>query len=1009
VNNKKSFKTYIKKISAFWKTGKIQRGARITYDIGWNVILFFLLVGFICLFFAGGAGAGYFASLVKDEPIRSYESMEKDIYDYEETSKLYFDNDVYIGNIKSDLHREEVDLENVSELIIQATKATEDQSFEQHKGVVPKAIVRAVMQEAVNSEVKSGGSTLTQQLIKNQILSNEVSFERKAKEILLALRLEHFFSKDQILEAYLNIISYGREASGQNIAGIQTAAQGVFGVDAKDVNLPQAAYLVGLPQSPSVYTPFANQGGLKEDDYLQPGLNRMKTVLKRMHEENYITDEEYKEALQYDIVADFTEQSTTPDEKYPRLVNEIQKRASKIIRDQLLEEDGVKWSDLSDEERAEYEKQADKDLRRKGYRIHSTINKEIFEAQKKVVKNFDYFGPDLPPITKVDEETGEEYEIERPVQTAAVLRENKTGKIISFVGGRETKNKSQFNYATDAPRSPGSTIKPLLDYAPAMEMGYIQPGSPIADVEDLKVHDDHPQNVDKRYHGLVSAREALYKSHNFAAFKLYSEIVSENPVKNFLEKMGVTTLREDDYVNLASSIGTMDMTVLENVNAYSTLANNGKFIDGYMIERIETKDGDIVYEHESESVDVFSPQTSYLTLDIMRDVLTRGTGTYVNDQLNDTSVDWAGKTGTSGEAHDAWFIGTNPNVTFGSWMGYEKPADLEKTCQGCELSYNQRRNKLWAELVNATAEVDPELMLPDEKFERPDGIVESSYCAISGMKPSSLCEKAGLVKTDLFNEKFLPEQVDDSLIKGSFVKVNGKAVVAGKNTPKEFIDGNGYTFNPKFLERKGYDAVSDLTKLYPDTEREKWEKIGLPSGDVGDANDLNDDGKKPATPTSVKHSNGTLSWNRSSSKDVVGYYIVRTDKIDGDFTTIGSTTNTHYNVDKDGVYRVIAADYFGLKSASSDDVIVGDIDEKDEPDDEEDDKNDNNDNDSDNNNDNNGDNDNQKDDGTDKNNDNDNQDNNKDDNNSNDNKNNNDGGGNNNKDNKNNSGNNNSE
>src|SRR5699024_973082 len=175
--------------------------------------------------------------------IRSYESMEKDIYNYEETSKLYFDNEVYIGDIKSELHREEIDLEDISDLIIQATKATEDQNFEEHKGVVPKAIVRAVVQEALNSDIKTGGSTLTQQLIKNQILTNEVSFERKAKEILLAMRLEHFFSKDQILEAYLNIIPYGREASGRNIAGIQTAAQGVFGVDADEVNIPQAAFL----------------------------------------------------------------------------------------------------------------------------------------------------------------------------------------------------------------------------------------------------------------------------------------------------------------------------------------------------------------------------------------------------------------------------------------------------------------------------------------------------------------------------------------------------------------------------------------------------------------------------------------------------------------------------------------------------------------------------------------------------------------------------------------------
>src|SRR5690625_4144923 len=233
--------------------------------------------------------------------------MEKDIYNYEETSKYYFDNNVYLGDVRSDLHREETSLDKISDLILHAVIATEDENFYEHKGVVPKAITRAILQEALNSDVKTGGSTLTQQLIKNQVLTNEVSFDRKAKEILLALRLERFFDKDEILEAYLNVIPYGRNSSGDNIAGIQTAAQGVFGVDADELNLPQAAYLAGLPQSPSAYTPFVNTGGLKSKDGLEPGINRMKSVLKRMYDAEFINEDEYEEALDYDITEDFIE------------------------------------------------------------------------------------------------------------------------------------------------------------------------------------------------------------------------------------------------------------------------------------------------------------------------------------------------------------------------------------------------------------------------------------------------------------------------------------------------------------------------------------------------------------------------------------------------------------------------------------------------------------------------------------------------------------------------------
>src|SRR5690625_315205 len=332
---KQFFKNTKNKIIEIWKKGTIQKTSRVTYDVFSNLLLFFIVIGAMVLLFAGGVGAGYFASLVKDEPIRSYEDMRKDIYNYEETSKLYFANDKYIGDIRSDLHREEIELEDVSDLVIQAVLATEDQSFYEHNGIVPKAIVRALYQEVSSSGTQTGGSTLTQQLIKNQILTNEVSFERKAKEILLAMRLENFFEKDEILEAYLNIIPYGRNSAGRNIAGIQTAAQGVFGLDASELNIPQAAYLSGLPQNPYAYTPFLNSGEVKKEESLQLGLNRMETVLKRMYQNEFISEEEYEEALRYDIVSDFIESEDTPMEKYPAIVLELEKRAKEIIIEKI--------------------------------------------------------------------------------------------------------------------------------------------------------------------------------------------------------------------------------------------------------------------------------------------------------------------------------------------------------------------------------------------------------------------------------------------------------------------------------------------------------------------------------------------------------------------------------------------------------------------------------------------------------------------------------------------------
>ncbi|WP_087971936.1 transglycosylase domain-containing protein [Oceanobacillus rekensis] len=825
MNFKEKFQLYRNKAKTLWKTGKVQRSSRITYDVAWNIILFGLVVGFVLLIFAGGVGAGYFASLVKDEPLRSKETMTQDIYNYSETSKLYFADNVYFGDIRSDLYREETSLDNISPTLLQAVIATEDQYFSDHHGVVPKAILRAVVQEVTNSSTQTGGSTLTQQLIKNQILTNEVSFERKAKEILLAMRLEQFLEKDDILEAYLNIIPYGRNSSGRNIAGVQTAAQGIFGINADEVNLAQAAYLAGLPQSPSAYTPFVNTGGLKDEAGIQAGLNRMQTVLNRMHDMEYITKEELDEALAYDIVADFKGDVPSPNEKYPYLTAEIEKEARKIIKDILLKEDGYTKEDIKADSdlNTEYDQLAERAMRMNGYKIHSTIDKEIYDAFQEVAQNYEHYGRDRT-FTEINNETGESVEVTEKVQPGGMLIENNTGRIISFVGGRGYSEDNQINYAFSE-RQPGSTIKPLIDYAPAMEMGLTQPATAIADVKQTFYFPGNAPyndvgNYGGGFHGIVSARTALANSYNIPAVATYLKVYNHNPTE-YLEKMGISlTDSEKSYPSLA--LGGMDygITVEQNTNAFATFGNNGKFADAYMIEKIVTNDGDIIYEHETDPVDVFTPQTNYLTVDMMRDVVTNGTARYLNSRLKHGTVDWAGKTGTSSDYHDSWFIATNPNVTMGTRIGYKTNSSIND--RSYPLSYSQRNLNLWAQLINVASDIRPELVAPTERFERPDGIVEKSYCAISGMLPSELCSQAGLVKTDIFNAKFVPTEVDDSLIKS----------------------GNGLMFNPEWLERTGYNKFSDLTQLYPN---ENWKKIRLPGDkteeDVSPTKD--EDAEKP--------------------------------------------------------------------------------------------------------------------------------------------------------------------
>ncbi len=923
---KEKMKNALHKFKTIWKTGKIQRTARITYGVIWNITLFFIIVGFIGSFFVGGIGAGYFASLVKDEEILDYETMAQDIYDYADSSTMYFANDVYFGEVNADIHRDETTLDQIDPLLLKAVIATEDEHFNEHHGVVPKAILRAVYQEVSSSATQTGGSTLTQQLIKNQILTNEVSFKRKAKEILLALRLERFFDKDEILEAYLNIVPYGRDASGRNIAGVQTAANGIFGINASEVNLAQAAYIAGLPQSPSSYTPFASGGGLKDEDGIQPGLNRMKTVLNRMYDMEYITKKQYDKALNYDLVADFKEKEESPFERYPILTAEIEERAQKILFDYFVKEDGYTAQDIKarPELKEEYQSRASRALRMNGYEIHSTIDKEVYDAFQEVAKDYQYYGPNT--ITKLKTAKGE-IEKEQYVQAAGVMIENSTGRIISFLGSRDYSLEDQLNY-TVRTRSPGSTIKPLLVYGPALEEGLIHPGTPIADVP-FYVKDGSGskeiRNVDLSHHGLMSAREHLAFSYNVPAVRTYLRMNDQNPVDKYLNKMGVTTIEDNEYANPSLAIGgtTNGISLEEMTNAFSTIANNGEFADAYIIEKITAKDGETIYEHKAEPVEVFSPQTSYLLIDMMRDVISKGTGTYLNSQLKYRNVDWAGKTGTSQNVENVHFIGSNPSITMGTWLGYEHPDSLE--CKYCDLYHSNRNMKLWAELVNAASDINPDLVAPPDAFQQPDGIVSKSYCALSGLLPSDLCEKAGLVKTGLFNAKFVPTERDNSLTTGSHVKINGRSVPAGPDTPSEFTNGNGLMFTPEYLQKFGLDKLSNPALLLPaNGDRSKWESIGIPSGSV--ENSIPNDNEAPSPPTSFKASGNKLTWNTSGSNNVAGYRIYEAKKSGDSFARVGSTTSTEYTIgQKNAAYFVKAVNYFGKESKESTTVVVGNV------------------------------------------------------------------------------------
>ncbi|SDH31533.1 penicillin-binding protein [Alteribacillus persepolensis] len=862
------------------------KGLNITSHIFWNLLLIGAVLMVMLVLFAGSAGAGYFISLVEDQQAYSKSEFQHEIYNYEEVSDIYFDDDTYLGEFPADLERKERPLEDMSEHLIHAVISTEDEYFFEHQGIVPKALLRATYQEVTGASNQTGGSTLSQQVIKNQLLTNEVSFERKAKEIALALRMEQFLDKEEILEAYLNIVPFGRNADGRNIAGAQSAAEGIFGVDVSELNIAQAAFIAGLPQNPFTYTPFENNGNVKEN--FEAGLNRMQLVLRNMLENNFITEEEYEKAKEYDIRAHLAEPSGSLIEEYPYLTYETQDRAARIIREKLLEEDNVNVEDMEDDERQEtlshYYQQAKHELAHGGYNVHITIKKDIYDAMQRATAQSQWFGP----TRQINGEAETE-------EVGAILIDNDTGAILSFVGGRDFEREN-LNHATQAYRQNGSTMKPLLAYGPAMEQGIVQPGTILPDVPSTYQSTGGSfRNAGDSYSGLITVREALKRSKNVPAVKTF-ERLNHDVSRQALLDMGFNRLDPGEPYNSAPIGGlTYGTTVETNTNAFTIFGDHGQYKDSYFIEKIETKDGETVYQHEVETNQVFSPQTAFLMTDVLRDVLEPGgTAGSLPGRMR-FGGDWAGKTGTSNETKDSWFVGYNPNVTFGIWIGYDTPRTITSPYKG--LSYGARTQQIWADMMNAAYEANADVFRINDQFEQPDGIVRQTICGISGKLPDSLCLEAGLTTTDYFNAAYVPTEHDSNLNQTTSVEINGVMYKAYDATPSEFTQ-SGVVVEEDFL------ADEALNEYLPDS----WNNIVADKAAPSN-------GRTPAPVTGVSMSGNSLSWNQHTDNDIVGYRIYRGDG--SRVQSIRGNTSTSTSVSSSGSFFVTAVDSMGRESTAS--------------------------------------------------------------------------------------------
>ena len=662
-----------------------------------------------------GLAIGYVGGLVKDQPVLTQKEMKEQINNISKNSEVYFGSGEKLGTINSELIRKTVTYENIGDNVKNAIIASEDSNFYSNSGIDIWAVLRATHSEATGART-TGGSTITQQLVKNQLLDNSRSYERKAKEILLALRVDNHFSKNEILENYLNVAPFGKNSLGQNISGIETAAQGVFGAHSKDLNIAQAAYLVGFVQSPYRYTPFDSAGNIRPDEELQAGFERQQYVLERMLSNDFITKEQFEEAKKFDIKGAYTKQKYSEYTDYPYIRDEVTSSVAEILAEQTAKKNNREEEFKND---SDYRNELIEKSRIKfitgGYKVKTTLDKKLYDTLQETKKQFASY----PTYTQ----GGVVY----PLEIGASVIENSTGKVLAFIGGMDYK-KQQLNHATRTRRSPGSTIKPLLVYGPAIDKGYITPNSTVLD-KRFNHYGWKPENYDMSQRGYLPAREALARSLNLPTVRLYSAFYKEDPVTNYLEKMGVEGLTESDKTNLATAIGgmTYGLSVTENTSAFSTFANKGEHKKAHIIEEIENNDGELVYKADFSPVKVFEESTSYLIVNMLGDVINKSYGLShdMPSKLKFNSKNLFVKTGTSEYYNDLWVVGGSTKITVGLWNGYDSPAKVPS------YDYAQRS---WVAVMNAIYALDKNLISPDTAFSRPKSVVDSSINGYNNAK-----------------------------------------------------------------------------------------------------------------------------------------------------------------------------------------------------------------------------------------------------------------------------------
>lgn len=730
-----------------------------------NIVMTVALIGMITGTIVGGVFALWIKNYVDPTVDTSLLTTSQDL-----TTRLYYmdytENPLGVPVEIEDqrLHSEEnrlwVAYTELPQDLIDAFVAVEDHRFWKHKGVDWYATAGATF-NWLTGQGSRGGSTITQQLVKNITQDDDVTIQRKVQEIFRALNLEKQKSKEEILELYLNTISFG-----QGCYGIRAAAQRYFNKDVSELNLTECASLAAIPKSPTYYNPYRNPENNE--------IRRNTEVLKEMLEHSLITQAEHDIAVKRKLVLDMTYDEVTGTTTNSWFTDAVIEDTIAALQEEL---------DIS-------YIAASTMLYSQGLTIYTTMDPFVQETLEDVFEddsNFPYVASAVKP------------------ECAMVVTDPDTGNILGLVGGRGTKTISRgFNIATMAKRSPGSSIKPLTVYAPALDAGLITYGTIVDDTPFMfnekttsagnVKYTAYPANLPAVYKGLTTINSAVERSVNTIAMKVldmlgtqnsyeFSQRVGLDSITDRYERVDGAVLSDIDYAPLSLGALTVGVSPREMTQAYSFLANDGIYTEARTFTKILDKNGEVLIDNTPNTDIVVSEQTASIMTKMLQNVVKNGTGKAVTLQKY---VDVAGKTGTATDDYDRWFCGYTPYYVGACWFGYTELRTIGN------ISSVSPATKIWdivmTRLHQPLISQSQKTGEPLDSFELANGVVTATYCVDSGKLVTDACRhdlRGSRIETGYFTMETAPTSACDVHVLVDYDKVTG--AVACEDCPPENI------------------------------------------------------------------------------------------------------------------------------------------------------------------------------------------------------------------------------